>query len=82
MIRSVVIHSIRVRPNTVYVRIGKTEVEIPRGDLQEWLDRVASFGPEMLIAIAVMDRLSAGTSVAQLPTALNGKTLTLTTSVS
>lgn len=72
------IQSVRVRPTVVYVRVGKDEIEIPRGQLQDWLESVSAHRLDMLIALAIREQLAVDSNLANLAAGIEGKRVVLT----
>lgn len=79
---SQIIRSVVVRPGAVFVRVGKHEIEIPRGDqFQEWLDRNTPQGADVLMALAVKQALAQGSTLQTLKADLEGKRVNVTVAI-
>ena len=77
-----IFRSIRIRPGTVYVMVGKNEIEIPRGAaFQDWLDSKSDQKLDMLIALALKEQLSIDPVLANAPAALEGKRVVVSVSI-
>lgn len=78
MARSVKLKSIRARNNSIIVRYGKSEVEIPGGkrELRQWVKEQVSDADEFLLAIALACQLERDPQLNDV-SSIEGKTITL-----